>query len=75
VRETLSGSIDAPLRCSDAGKGCWVTDAGQAAGYVPGSADLIAISFLEATMPWWNHSVHQSGNPSKVEPTEGDRIV
>jgi hypothetical protein len=27
VRETVSGTLDAPLTCSDAGDGCLITDA------------------------------------------------
>ena len=66
VRETVSGTLDAPLTCSDAGDGCLITDAGRAAEHVraehmphprPASEQgIVAVSLLTAAHPPWSRA-------------------
>ena len=59
VGPVVFGDVDTPVRCADAGAGCWLLDAGAAAAYSPGpeggpdgAGDVrVALSVLEATPP------------------------
>ena len=61
-REEVLGTLDDPLRCHDAGTGCWLKDAGSAAehsitkgrSYQPDNEpSLVAISLLSAAIRTW----------------------
>ncbi|CAK0907650.1 unnamed protein product, partial [Prorocentrum cordatum] len=52
------GTVAHPLRCDDVGSGCWLMDAGEAAGTsldtTSGARGLVAVTVLSARQPTWS---------------------
>ena len=48
VRGRMLGSLASPLRCADAGEGCWVRDAGRAGDGAGAEPGVVAVSVLVA---------------------------